>query len=771
MIRAPESLGNMITATVIVITIAMVFFYYVKADKLSKTANVTMKVILLIMCLVSIGSYTKFKYYEKTAIWNNNHDIYHYYIGAKYSKELGYFDMYTASVLADMEMGQYFKDCSKKKRGKKASKKHRVTHCKIRYLGGYEKYNEYLKPYKKLKPYDKYSVSKYYYKGKNPYKMLERIKKKEQAGELNKRDIRDKSGLEKKIKELEEIKQRLNFTPESWQEYKKDLLYFQKKIGSKRYKVIRDKGYNATPVWNVTAKMISSIISTDSKFTVGEGKEKVEFSLMGIIPLLDIFLVGLMLFFIWRTFDFKTGLFVFIFFASNFFLNSGHIRGCFLRYDWVVLIVISMCLIKLDYYKTAAVLMAYAGLARIFPIVFAFGMGCCYLWFIYYERKILGKYFNFFIFYFGAMAVFFIISVIDGGGLQPWKDFFEKITVHNRDIVSIRLGFKNIFLGMYENTVGSWNDFGDIKRGIWEQYKMYCHLIQLGVLGVVFIACRRLSPYRAIAISFVPAFFMATPTFYYYVMFVIPFMFFIPEIRRLEGAIGAAIVLGISATGYFIQQVSKSVGLQFTYTMAVIMVLLGIYMIHSHSGKEDSVNQKENTFFKLFGDGWWSVSLSFIVHTFFIQAIYIIIFINISEFSQKAEISLGTFLNNMLFTDNNCVFSNIFCYLNSSCQDCLISYDVFGTFFNALLLTSLLLLVAVAKGVVAWIKEDAESRAEEMPEWFYILSIFLSVPMFAYYCIKTRGFPTGLLQISKALILFIVSMLPLSVFLIDVFLG
>ena len=33
----------------------------------------------------------------------NPHDFYHYYVGPKYHRELGYFDLYECSVVADRE--------------------------------------------------------------------------------------------------------------------------------------------------------------------------------------------------------------------------------------------------------------------------------------------------------------------------------------------------------------------------------------------------------------------------------------------------------------------------------------------------------------------------------------------------------------------------------------------------------------------------------------------------------------------------------------------
>jgi len=61
---------------------------------------------------------------------------------------------------------------------------------------------------------------------------------------------------------------------------------------------------------------------------------------------------------------------------------------------------------------------------------------------------------------------------------------------------------------------------------------------------------RKIEDYETVPYSFVPAFFLTAPTFYYYVMLIVPLFLFAPKIARFPRAVGLAGIFGFSFIAY-----------------------------------------------------------------------------------------------------------------------------------------------------------------------------------------------------------------------------
>lgn len=72
---------------------------------LSGSASRTALVILALVALINFYQWGTRVPFEQI----DSYDVIHYYLGAKYFEELGYYDLYPAIILVDQENGQYLK--------------------------------------------------------------------------------------------------------------------------------------------------------------------------------------------------------------------------------------------------------------------------------------------------------------------------------------------------------------------------------------------------------------------------------------------------------------------------------------------------------------------------------------------------------------------------------------------------------------------------------------------------------------------------------------
>ncbi|MEX2015399.1 MAG: CapA family protein [Candidatus Hydrogenedentales bacterium] len=372
------------------------------------------------------------------------------------------------------------------------------------------------------------------------------------------RDLRDHTYMPARVALADAESYKAAFTAERWESFKKDVSYFRGLVPTGKWRVmLRDKGYNGTPVWSMVGGMFTNLVPTSSSLG------------MLAIVLLDVALVALALGFVWWAFGARIMLFALIFFGTNFVMSFVHIKGALLRLDWVAATVMSLCLVRRERYGWAGLALGYASAVRVFPLIFAFGLGARALWRLVRERRLDLRYVYFFAALACTAAALGIASwAIYGTGL--WREFFAKIAVHNADISTTRVGFKYIFLLPW--------DSGAQKAAAFETHRAAWLIIQAVVLLATFVAARRQRDYEALALGFVPVFFLTAPTFYYFVILIVPALFFLPRIQEIPYAIGAVALFAFSVAGYVLHQ-SWDLGYFLSFLLSMLLFILCAYML------------------------------------------------------------------------------------------------------------------------------------------------------------------------------------------------
>jgi len=471
------------------VAIAAIIVLLVLQRRRSRILGFFLTLVLLAAANLAVWHYTAPNWIEKR--YMNPYEFYHYYIGAKYFGELGYADMYKATVIADGETGFNHKGAT------------------IRDLDTY---------------------------GFIPVTTV-----------VRQRDA---------IKGL--------FCDARWQEFVKDIRFFRGFVSSGLWgRMLRDKGYNATPVWTMVGGFLANMTSTDSLRGVT------------LLALLDAFLILAAALCVWWAFDHRIALLMILMLGTHY-LTSQHytLRSAFLRLDWAMCLVMAVCMLRKERYAVAGALTAYAALARVFPLIFAFGMGARFLWDLVKTRTLNRRYLAYWT-AFGLTAVVLVGgSILYDGGFDSWRQFLGKIGLHNKSISAWRIGFKYVFLMSYKGSAFWGRDLAQV----FEDYKAYWWGIQAAVLLISFLCVWRLEDYEAMAYSYVPAFFLVAPTYYYHVMLVVPFLFFAGKLERPTRAAGLILMFATSMVAYKLY-ILYNRGYMLFFTISCMILAMVLYMM------------------------------------------------------------------------------------------------------------------------------------------------------------------------------------------------
>jgi hypothetical protein len=237
------------------------------------------------------------KYYHR---W----DQYHYYMGAKYFRELGYSGLYKCSAIAQEEMGvvDYIHEDTGRPMRVDFAKEVRHPDKKIRNLSG----DNLLMPAAPILD--------------NP---------------------------------TDECKK--NFSPERWEKYKEDVKFFRIAADKGYWEDMqKDHGYNPPPVWTIAGHYLADLHPATTRY-------------LQLLAAFDIaYILGMFAALFWA-FGWRVFAVAAIFWGCQSSAPFYWTGGAFLRQDWLFYLVLAACLTRKRYYKLAGASMVYAGLLRIFP--------------------------------------------------------------------------------------------------------------------------------------------------------------------------------------------------------------------------------------------------------------------------------------------------------------------------------------------------------------------------------------------------------------------
>jgi len=417
----------------------------------------------------------------------NAYEFFHYYMGSKYAHEVGYFGMYGAALAADDETGRLY----------------RPRDGLVRDLRTLE-----------FVPVDEVLSDRDRYRGR--------------------------------------------FSDDRWREWVGDVSFFKERLGAAAWnRILRDRGYNATPTWTM---IVGGALSNRVPTGGGAG--------MTVLALLDVFLLTAAFIGVAIVFGPRPALLMVVFIASSYLMAHVHMKGAFLRTDFVVALVLSACALKRRHYATAGVLVGYATTSRVFPAVFAAGLAVRFLWSLrpgaaaaprsLRERSLYLRFFS----GFGAtVGILLVASVVYAGSWGTWSDFARKISIHRTIYHIWNVGLPSVIAGELEPPEGAASNRGALERlreteatletESLRSRRSWLRLTQVGMLLLWLAAIRRPEDHDVLMLGFVPVFVLVAPTYYYYIVLLLPFLFLAQRLDRPSGAIGLVYLFLSGMAGYW----------------------------------------------------------------------------------------------------------------------------------------------------------------------------------------------------------------------------
>jgi len=370
---------------------------------------------------------------------------------------------------------------------------------------------------------------------------------------------------------------RAKFSEERWASFKEDVRFFRSKFSQKGWnRLMSDKGYNATPVYTMVASTLTRWAPTSDIWRM---------KALAFIDLL--FMASAFLCVCWA-FGPRTAILLGLVLATQYVTSHSHMKAAFMRTDWIMCLIMAACMIKLGHWKVAGALLAYATCIRIFPVVFGFGIGALLLHTLARERRIGWQYVQ-------CLGVFGGVTFLLVGmswlytGTAYWQEFLAKITDHNDDISPWRVGFKYVWLLSYRGaTEGA--------ASLAEQYaawSVYYRAVQASVLLLAVYLVRGLKAYEVFCFGIVAAFMLIAPTYYYYIMILIPALYFAARIDEPRHAFGFVLILVAGMVAHWTHGIWDRSFQQFfaisVMVMGILAYMLGVAAWESMGARRPAV--------------------------------------------------------------------------------------------------------------------------------------------------------------------------------------
>jgi hypothetical protein len=143
--------------------------------------------------------------------------------------------------------------------------------------------------------------------------------------------------------------------PARWEQFKKDLRFFRSHFSTQRWdESQQDHGYNATPVWGILGRLLA------------DHTELTWDNIVNLSVIDSLFLVAMWLAVLWA-FGWRAASVALIYWGCNFPARFYWNGGSFLRYDWMLWLVVGICFLRKKHMALGGMALTYATLLRVFP--------------------------------------------------------------------------------------------------------------------------------------------------------------------------------------------------------------------------------------------------------------------------------------------------------------------------------------------------------------------------------------------------------------------
>jgi hypothetical protein len=260
----------------------------------------------------------------------------------------------------------------------------------------------------------------------------------------------------RRVREIKDeiLQVRTRFSDARWEEFKKDMNFFEDVQGPEYLSTLTDHGANATPVWVFFARLLI-------------GHAPASEGLLTAAGLVDALLLLLMAVALWRSFGLWPMLLAMtVFGANDLYMFGTNWSGATLRHDWLAYLGFGAAALKRQRWTAAGIFLALAALIRFFPVVALMGVALPALW-AFGERWVrerkrpdlrtwLGEHRAAVRVLLSAAAcvVFMVLLTTVLYTPKAWVSWFQKVTLLNRDVGVNEISLRALIAGA-DNAAGA----------------------------------------------------------------------------------------------------------------------------------------------------------------------------------------------------------------------------------------------------------------------------------------------------------------------------
>jgi hypothetical protein len=248
----------------------------------------------------------------------------------------------------------------------------------------------------------------------------------------------------------------------------------------------------------------------------------------------------------------QTLLFAWMFITISYSFRWPTISWAVFRYDWFVTMVIGICMIKKERYKTAGAFFAYATLMRYFPGLWLFGIAAKGVHSLFtrkeipltrFWQRIPTKYYQM------AFGFFLTIAVLVGASVA--KDGVETLSqsLHNmaahvepHNLSSMRQGL--VIALTYRGETDQKLISRDKKEFV-EKIETPTRIVALLFVLVLGLFMSRLKDWEAVGLGVIPYFWLTTSSYYYYSMRMTAVVIHAADLSKPRNVVGLFILFVI----------------------------------------------------------------------------------------------------------------------------------------------------------------------------------------------------------------------------------
>ncbi len=345
------------------------------------------------------------------------------------------------------------------------------------------------------------------------------------------------------------------FTPERLAEFRTDLNTMGASMhGGVWKRLFTDKGFNGTPFYTVVVAALMKVSGTSIEQ-------------LTTLSFLDVGLMLLAFASVGWAFGVRRAAIFALFFCTFFPNRFIHMGGSILRFDYVAALTIALCAIKKDRWGVAGVLMAWATMVRIFPVLFAGGILLKIAVEVLATRHWERRYTYFTAAFAASLVLFFVTSLVglEGGGAD-WLGWWQDMATHNSKSASFRIGFRHLFMlgGSLEHV-----NYGAMQKAFLHRQVAYLITVAL-LLAPLLLSIRRMSAATFASLFGAVAFFLLViSTRYYYSVFALVFLVDRDILRDRTLLVLGALLFGASALDFFYFETYENTALMYNFIVGV----------------------------------------------------------------------------------------------------------------------------------------------------------------------------------------------------------